>query len=111
MVYALIAYVLGATLTFTQHNLQFMDSAYKDKQLMLILVLSYPISFLYFYSWTYFVNISNGSVWSARFIFFGLSYLVYPILSYICLNQTPFTFKTLLCTFLSIVIILIQYKL
>lgn len=111
MIYALIYYILGAILVFMQHNLQFMNEAFKDKQLVLILTLSYPISFLYFYSWTYFVNNSGGSVWAARFIFFGLSYLVYPILSYVCLNETPFTIKTMLCTFLSVLILLIQYRL
>lgn len=111
MYYALLAYVLGAVLVFMQHNLQFMDPAYKNKQVMLILTLSYPISFCYFYAWTHFVNAVNGSVWSARFIFFGLSYLVYPILAYVCLNQTPFTLKTIICTLLSILILIIQYKL
>ena len=35
--------------------------------------MEYPISYAYFYAWTQIVNAVNGSVWSARFIFFGLS--------------------------------------
>jgi hypothetical protein len=111
MIYALAAYVFAATLTFLQQNLQFIDPYYKDKQNLIILAFSLPIAYLYLYAWTYFVNNSNGSVWSARFIFFGLSYLVYPVLTYICLGESPFAIKTILCTVLSIVIILIQYKL
>ena len=73
--------------------------------------MSIPISYLYFYAWTHFVNVSNGSVWSARFIFFGLSYFVYPIMAYVFLNESPFTVKTALCTLLSVIILVIQYKL
>ena len=111
MLLAIFVYIIGAIMTFSQHNLQFVDPWFKDKQMYLLIILSYPISFAYYYSWTFFVNASGGSVWSARFVFFGLSYLIYPILTWILLHQTPFTFKNLLCIFLSIVILLIQYKL
>ena len=111
MVYALAAYVFAAVLTFLQQNLQFIDAYYKTKQNHIIILFSLPIAYLYLYAWTYFVNNSNGSVWSARFIFFGLSYLVYPVLTYVCMGETPFTIKTALCTLLSVLILVIQYKL
>ena len=111
MIYSLAAYVFAAVLTFLQQNLQFIDPYYKDKTHIIVITFSLPIAYLYLYSWTHFVNISGGSVWSARFIFFGLSYLVYPILTYFCLGETPFTLKTAICTFLSIVILMVQYKL
>ena len=111
MTKALIAYMLGSSLVFFQHNLQFINVYFKDKSHFLIFSLSIPISYLYLYSWTYFVNDSNGSVWSARFTFFGLSYFVYPIMAYIFMNETPFTVKTAICTLLSVMILLVQYKL
>ena len=111
MLSALVTYIIGSSCVFFQHNLQFINPYFKDKTHILILTMSIPISYLYFYSWTYFVNSNSGSVWAARFIFFGLSYLVYPILAYVCLNQTPFTLKTIICTLLSILILIIQYKL
>lgn len=111
MLYALFAYVVAATLTFLQQNLQFIDPYYKDKHIQIILLFSFPIAYLYLQAWTYFVNNSGGSVWSARFMFFGLSYFVYPVLTYIALGETPFTLKTALCTFLSVLILVVQYKL
>ena len=111
MTKALIAYILGSAFVFLQHNLQFINEYFKDKTHILILTMSIPISYLYFYAWTHFVNISNGSVWSARFIFFGLSYFVYPIMAYVFLNESPLTVKTALCTLLSVIILVIQYKL
>ena len=111
MLKALIAYILGSAFVFLQHNLQFINEYFKDKTHILILTTSIPISYLYLYAWTYFVNMSNGSVWSAKFIFFGLSYFIYPIMAYVFLNETPFTLKTALCTLLSVIILVIQYKL
>lgn len=108
---ALVAYILGSAFVFLQHNLQFINEYFKDKTHILILTTSIPISYLYLYAWTYFVTISNGSVWSARFMFFGLSYFVHPVMAYVFLNETPFTLKTALCTLLSVIILVIQYKL
>ncbi len=107
---ALICYVLGSTGVFFQHNLQFINDWWKDKTTLNVLIFSIPVGFFYLKAWTYFVH-ELGSVWSARFCFFGFSYLVFPLLAYVFLNETPFTLKTALCTILSIVIILIQYKL
>lgn len=111
MTKALVAYVIGSTLIFLQHNLQFINEYFKDKTNYLIFLTSIPISYLYLYSWTYFVNNNNGSVWSARFIFFGLSYFVHPVMAYFFMNESPFTIKTGLCTLLSIIILAIQFKL
>lgn len=110
MIKALAIYLIATVMTFFQHNLQFINADYKTKQIYLLIVLSLPISFAYYYSWTYFVNAANGSVWSARFTFFGLSYITYPLLAYYFLGESPFTIKTISCVLLSLVIIGIQYK-
>jgi hypothetical protein len=107
---ALLCYIIGSAGVFFQHNLQFINDWWKDKTVLNVFIFSIPIGFLYLRAWTYFVT-ELGSVWSARFLFFGLSYLVFPILAYVFLNETPWSLKTILCTFLSVVIILIQYKL
>ena len=48
------------------------------------------------------------SVWSVRFIGFGLSYLVFPLMTWYLLGESMFTVKTILCIILSVCIILIQ---
>ncbi len=50
----------------------------------------------------------EGSVWQIRFIGFGLSYLVFPVLTWLILGETMFTAKTMVCIFLSLMIIFIQ---
>lgn len=111
MIKPLIAYMVGSSLVFLQHNLQFINEYFKDKTHFLVITMSIPISYLYLYAWTYFVSENDGSVWSARFIFFGLSYLIHPVMAYVFMNETPFTIKTVICTILSIFIVLVQYKL
>tara|TARA_B100000214_G_C23870192_1_gene582245 strand:- start:155 stop:520 length:366 start_codon:yes stop_codon:yes gene_type:complete len=50
----------------------------------------------------------SGSVWQIRFIGFGLSYLVFPILTWVLLGETMLTAKTIVCILLSFLILLIQ---
>ena len=50
----------------------------------------------------------NGSLWQIRFIGFGLSYLVFPVLTWYFLGESMFTLKTGICIVLSMLIILIQ---
>ena len=74
-----------------------------------VFLFSIPIGLFYIKAWTYFVQ-TLGSAWSARFLFFGLSYLVFPVLAYVFLNESPWSTKTILSTALSVLIIVIQYK-
>jgi hypothetical protein len=110
MFHGLLTYFIASIGVFFQQNLQYIYPWWKDKPLLTTLIFSIPVGYCYLTSWTYFTN-TLGSVWSTRFLFFGFSYLIFPILAYNFLNETPFTLKTLLCTFLSVIIILIQYKL
>lgn len=54
---------------------------------------------------------SLDSVWAIRFIGFGTSYLIFPILTWVLLGESMFTLKTTLCILLSVVILLIQFNL
>ena len=109
MVNALIYYLLASTGVFFQHNIQYIYPWWRDKDLLNVFIFSIPVGFFYLKSWTYFTDIS-GSVWTSRFVFFGLSYLIFPMTAYVFLGESPFTAKTFICTLLSILIILVQYK-
>ena len=50
----------------------------------------------------------SGSVWQIRFFGFGLSYLVFPVLTWVILGESMLTAKTLICIFLSLLILAIQ---
>ena len=92
MIHALLLYILGSIFAFFQQNLQYIIPWWKGKEILSALVFSIPIGYFYLLSWTYFTD-KFGSVWSTRFIFFGFSYLIFPVLSYVFLNESPVTFK------------------
>lgn len=78
-----------------------------NNALLLNIVLAIPISVLCFYA-TKIGYDHTQSAWSVRFIAFGTSYLVFPVLTWFFLNESMFQFKTVVCIMLSIAIILAQ---
>ena len=69
--------------------------------------LSVPASILVFYA-TKLGYAEFDSLWTVRLVGFGSSYLVFPIMTYFYLGESPFSTKTMLCIFLSFAIICIQ---
>jgi len=110
MLKPVIFYMLGSTLAFIQNNFSYMFKNHQELKYYVVLVLGIPISYLFLFSWDYIMQETN-SAWTAKFLFFGLSYIMFPVLAYFFLNESPFTLKTYISVFLSIVIILIQWKL
>ena len=51
---------------------------------------------------------ATQEAWAARMLGFGMSYLTFPFLTWWLLNESMFTTKTMLCVFLSIMIVGIQ---
>ena len=110
MVKAILIFMMGTTFAFLQNNMQFINPECKDKTLIIALIFSIPTSLCYIYSYGYFVN-QFESAWSGKFILFGISYMISPMLIYMFLNESPFNLKTALCMLLSLLIVTIQVKL
>jgi len=91
-------------------NAQFIEGWKKSNALLLSLTLAIPITLLAFYGARYTYNALDNQAWAVRFVGFGISYLVFPILTWYFLNESMFTLKTMVCVFLSILIILIQMR-
>ena len=106
----MILYFLGGIVGWFQNNLWQFSSWWKDKGAISVLIFSLPIGFAMYYAWKYFV-LYFGSTWSARMMFFALSYMIFPILTYVFLNESPFTVKNIISIALSILIIVVQIKL
>ncbi len=110
MVKAILIFMLGSTFAFLQNNMQFIVPEWKDKALLVALVFAVPTSLCYIHSYGFFVN-QYSSAWSGKFILFGISYILSPLLIFTFLGESPFNLKTILCMLLSIVIVTIQVKL
>ena len=89
-------------------NSQFTDIDFlKNNSILIALTLSIPISLMAMFAAKSGYAALN-SIWSVRFLAFGVSYLIFPVLTWVLLGESMLTFKTLLCIALSVVIILVQ---
>lgn len=103
-----LLFTLMHILVWFSTNLQFVKGFESSKSLLIALALSLPITLCAFYATRTAYIAMSDSLWSVRFIGFGMSYLVFPILTWAVLGESMFTMKTLLCIFLSIIIVCIQ---
>lgn len=94
-------------LIWVSTNWQLVNGASSKTAYIVCALLSLPISFLAFYA-TKISYEALDSLWSVRLLGFGMSYLIFPVMTWVFLHETPFNFKTSLCILLSIIIILIQ---
>lgn len=89
-------------------NAQFIDGFSRTKAFLLSLALSLPITLLAFQASRMVYESLDESAWAARFVGFGVSYLVFPVLTWFFLGESMFTLKTMTCIGLSCVILAIQ---
>lgn len=94
-------------LVWISANAQLIPGSNTKTTLTLAVVLAIPISLLAYYGtkigYGYF-----GSAWSVRLSVFGISYLVFPFMTYFYLSESPFQIKTMICILLSIAILCVQ---
>ncbi len=105
---SVVLFTILHTLVWFSTNLQFVKGIETSKSLFIAIVLSIPITLCAFFATRIAYSALSDSLWSVRFIAFGISYLVFPILTWTVLGESMFTLKTLTCIFLSIVIVCIQ---
>ena len=102
-----LIFLFGQIMGWYQLNLQKMYDWWADKPLLSAILMGVPTSILFWYGWKY-ISEATGSVWSARFIGSSAGFVIFPILTWFMLGESMFTAKTLVCLFLSVLIILIQ---
>jgi len=94
-------------LIWVSTNGQLIKNADQGKALLFCVTFAIPISLLAFYG-TRIGYEQLGSAWSVRLAAFGISYLVFPFMTYFYLNESPFNLKTMVCILLSFAIVCIQ---
>lgn len=100
--------VCGHVLAGYTHNLQFVYEFWKNRPVLSNMVFGIPCGFAYWYATKHFMA-ATGELWSIRFIAFSLSYLTFPLMTWYYLNESMFTTKTLICTFLAVIIMFVQF--
>tara|TARA_Y100000034_G_scaffold104954_1_gene131891 strand:+ start:89 stop:364 length:276 start_codon:yes stop_codon:yes gene_type:complete len=87
--------------------MQFLKNGWENRAFLVALLLSVPITLCGFFAAKY-TYAAVGTAWSVRFIAFGISYLVFPVLTWWLLKESMFTTKTMVCIMLSFIILLVQ---
>ena len=101
------SFFLLHTLIWFGTNYQLSESVSTEKSLIICLMLSIPTSALAFYS-TKIAYVQLESAWAVKLFGFSVGYLVFPVLTWVFLNETPFNFKTISSVILAMLIICIQ---
>jgi hypothetical protein len=99
--------IMGQILVWFLNNSQFVWEWWKDKPVITALIYAIPSGILFWYG-TKYTYAGLGGVWGSRLLGFGLSYITFPILTYVFLRESMFTPKTMICVFLSFCIVVIQ---
>ena len=100
-------FVCGHILAWYTHNLQFVYDFWKDRPILSNIIFGIPCGILFWYGTKNMMS-DLEELWTCRFIAFSLSYLTFPIMTWYYLNESMFTTKTILCTILAFLIILVQ---
>ena len=108
LVYSCLLFLILHVCVWFSSNSQFMSEQWSSKSFYIMLSVSIPISLCAYYASKLGYSELGDSAWGVRFLAFGTSYLVFPVLTYLLLGESMFTLKTLICVALSLIIISIQ---
>jgi hypothetical protein len=103
----IILLAIGNVLAWFQFNSQFVWEFWKDKPILSNIIFSIPMGFCFWYAIKNIVE-DTGELWSSKLIGFGVSNVVFAIMTYALMKESMFTAKTLTCVALGILIIGIQ---
>ena len=107
IVLAILSFVIGNVLVWYQLYSQLVwDCAKGYKSMWIMSLLGVPISLLFWLctKWGY---LGFGNLWAVRWLAFGSSMLIFPIMTYFYLGET-ITFKTLISIILALIIMILQ---
>lgn len=102
-----LLFILGHTFAWFQLNSQFVWDWWRDRPLVAVGLYSIPVGLCFWYATRLIVD-DTGAVWTSRFLGFASSYFVFPVLTWYLLNESMLTAKTMVCVFLSFLIIGVQ---
>lgn len=99
--------LLGQVFAWFLNNSQFVWEWWKDKPIITALLFGCPVSLAFWWGtkWSY---AGLGTAWASRLLGFGLSYISFPILTWLLLGESPFTTKNVVSSILAFVLVAIQ---
>ena len=107
MATGIVLFVAANILAWLQYNSQFVWPWWQNKPLLSNLIYAVPMGYCFWYAIKYVME-ATGTLWSSKLIGFGVSNVIFAVMTYVFLKESMFTPKTLTCLFLGALIILIQ---
>ena len=107
LIRACLILATAQTCVWFQLHSQYVWEWWQDKPLHAALIYGVPASLCFWYATRLIID-GTSEAWTARLMGFGMSYLTFPVLTRWLLGESMFTTKTMLCVFLSFLIIAIQ---
>ena len=104
---ACMFFLFGQTSVWFGTNSQLVWKWWADKPLTAAVVFGVPASIFFWYGTKHAFG-AMGELWGPRFLGFGMSYISFPILTWWLMSESMFTTKTMICVFLSFLIMAIQ---
>jgi hypothetical protein len=108
IILAILLTIAAQAFAWLQSNSQFIWEYWKDKPFVSSVVYGIPSSILFWYATNYSYK-HFGALWNTRFLVFGLSYVTFPLMTYMLAGESVFTAKTLTCIGLSFFILFLQF--
>lgn len=103
----LFFFLLANIIAWFQFNGQFVWEYWRDKPLLTNFLLAIPTGLCFWHAIKY-IYLYSGEYWTSKLIGFGVSNLVFAIMTYAFLKESMFTPKTMICMILATFIIAIQ---
>tara|TARA_R110000824_G_scaffold5670_11_gene26168 strand:+ start:22822 stop:23157 length:336 start_codon:yes stop_codon:yes gene_type:complete len=98
---------IGNVLAWLQFNSQFVWDFWKDKPILSNVLFSIPMGLCFWYAIKSIVE-DTGELWTSKLVGFGVSNVIFAIMTYALMKESMLTAKTLICLSLGMLIIAIQ---
>ena len=103
----LLFFLIGNIIAWVQFNGQFVWEYFKDKPFVSNLIFAIPMGMFFWYAVKNIVD-ATGQLWTSKLLGFGVSNIVFAVMTYIFMKESVFTLKTMTCMSLASLIIFIQ---
>ncbi len=100
-------FLIGNIIAWIQFNGQFVWETLKDRPIATNLIFAVPMGLCFWYAVKNIVG-ATGQLWTSKLLGFGVSNMVFAIMTYVFFRESIFTTKTMTCLALASMIIFIQ---
>jgi len=101
-------WILGSTMIWIQTNGQFLWEWFRNNPIIVSICFGTTISMIMITATRYGFDTMNGSIWSIKWVGFALGIIINGLLNYFLMNE-GINGKTIICLFLAIIILTIQF--